>query len=95
MVRGFKFRFYPTPEQGAALSRTFGACRFVYNFALALRTQAWYERKERVNYPRTSAELTKLKKQTDTAWLNEISSVPTQQSLRSLQVACVTESVRE
>ena len=89
MVRGFKFRFYPTPEQGAALSRTFGACRFVYNFALALRTQAWYERKERINYPRTSAELTKLKKQPDTAWLNEISSVPTQQSLRSLQVAFV------
>jgi putative transposase len=87
VVRGFKYRFYPTPEQAVALSRTFGSVRFVYNWALNLRTQAWYGRRERVNYARTSAELTTLKKQPETAWLNEVSSVPTQQALRNLQTA--------
>ena len=89
MVRCFKYRFYPTPEQAVALARTFGSCRFVYNWALNLRTQAWYEQQDRINYARTSAELTKLKKQPETMWLNEVSSVPTQQALRNLQGAFV------
>ena len=89
MIRGFKYRFYPTPEQVVALARTFGSCRFVYNWALNLRTQAWYERQERINYYRSSAELTKLKQQPETAWLNEVSCIPTQQALRHLQTAFV------
>ncbi|MGW2979461.1 helix-turn-helix domain-containing protein, partial [Streptomyces humidus] len=39
--RAFKYRFYPTDEQAAELSRTFGCIRKVYNMALAARTEAW------------------------------------------------------
>ncbi len=48
MEKAYSFRFYPTPEQESLLRRTLGCVRLVYNKALHLRTQAWYERQERV-----------------------------------------------
>ena len=85
--RAYRFRFYPTPEQEQILARTFGCARFAYNYMLRLRTDAWFERRERVGYHETSAALTALKKTPEHAWLNEVSSVPVQQSLRHLQTA--------
>ena len=85
--RAYKFRFYPTPEQELNLAKTFGCARFVYNYMLRQRTDAWFQRQEKVGYHETSAMLTALKKQSEFAWLNEVSSVPVQQSLRHLQTA--------
>jgi len=85
--RAYRYRCYPTPEQAAVLARTFGSARFVYNWAVRLRTDAYYERQERVSYAGTSAALTALKREPATAWLNEVSSVPTQQALRHLDRA--------
>ncbi|MGW3737704.1 RNA-guided endonuclease InsQ/TnpB family protein [Streptomyces sp. NPDC005148] len=84
--RAFKYRFYPTDAQAAELSRTFGCVRRVYNLALAARTEAW-TRQERVNYNQTSALLTAWKKTEELAFLNDVSSVPLQQTLRHLQTA--------
>lgn len=86
MKQRWTFRCYPTPEQEQILARTFGCARFVYNRFLAERTAA-YARGERMNYSQSSAALTALKKDVDFAWLNEVSSVPTQQALRHLQTA--------
>jgi putative transposase len=69
------------------LARTFGSARFVYNWALRLRTDAYYQRQERISYADTSAALTTLKREPETAWLNEVSSVPPQQALRHLDRA--------
>ncbi|MEG4576359.1 RNA-guided endonuclease TnpB family protein [Microcoleus sp. N3A4] len=85
--KAFKYRFYPTPEQETLLRRTMGCTRLVYNRALAVRTQAWYEQKKRVGYSDTSAMLTEWKKQEDLQFLNEVSCVPLQQGLRHLQKA--------
>jgi putative transposase len=85
--RAFKYRFYPTAAQAAELSRTFGCVRKVYNLALAARAEAWTQRRERVGYGATSAMLTKWKKIEELAYLNEVSSVPLQQTLRHLQSA--------
>ncbi|MFB8241552.1 RNA-guided endonuclease InsQ/TnpB family protein [Kitasatospora purpeofusca] len=85
--RAFKYRFYPTDAQAAELSRTFGCVRKVYNMALAARTEAWTLRRERVDYNATSAMLTGWKKTEELAYLNEVSSVPLQQTLRHLQGA--------
>ncbi len=85
--RAYRYRFYPTPEQAATLARTFGSARYVYNWALRWRTDAYYERQERVSYADTSTALTTLKREPETAWLNEVSSVPTQQALRHLDRA--------
>jgi putative transposase len=85
--RAYLYRCYPTPDQARILARTFGCARFVYNWALRLRTDAYYQRQERVYYADTSAALTELKHQPEYTWLNEVSCVPTQQSLRHLDKA--------
>ena len=87
MEKAFRYRFYPTPEQESLLRRTLGSVRLVYNKALHERTQAWYERQERVGYPETSTMLTQWKKQEELDFLNEVSCVPMQQGLRHLQTA--------
>ncbi|WP_432045162.1 RNA-guided endonuclease InsQ/TnpB family protein [Streptomyces asiaticus] len=85
--RAYRYRFYPTDAQAVELSRTFGCVRKVYNMALAARTEAWTLRQERVNYNATSAMLTAWKQTEELAFLNDVSSVPLQQTLRHLQAA--------
>ena len=85
--KAYKYRFYPSDEQKRILARTFGCCRYVYNWALRERTDAYYKRGERLYYEDTAARLVSLKKQEETVWLNEVSSVPLQQSLRHLDKA--------
>ncbi|GAQ57147.1 RNA-guided endonuclease InsQ/TnpB family protein [Streptomyces acidiscabies] len=85
--RAFKYRFHPTDEQAAELSRTFGCVRLVYNKALEERTRAWYGEQRRISYVQSSAALTQWKKTEELAFLTEVSSVPLQQALRHLQTA--------
>ncbi|MDH6221145.1 RNA-guided endonuclease InsQ/TnpB family protein, partial [Streptomyces pseudovenezuelae] len=85
--RAFKYRFYPTGEQAAELSRTFGCVRLVYNKALEERTRAWYTEQRRIPYVQSSTALTQWKKTGELAFLTEVSSVPLQQALRHLQTA--------
>ncbi|MGW4302960.1 RNA-guided endonuclease InsQ/TnpB family protein [Streptomyces sp. NPDC004646] len=85
--RAFKYRFYPTEEQAAELSRTFGCVRLVYNRALGERTRAWHGERRRVSYAQSSAALTRWKKTEELAFLAEVASVPLQQTLRHLQTA--------
>jgi putative transposase len=87
MQRAFKYRFYPTSEQESLLRRTLGCVRLVYNRALAMRTEAWYQRQERIGYNQSSAALTQWKQEEELFFLNEVSSVPLQQGLRHLQKA--------
>jgi len=85
--RAYKYRFSPTIEQENLLRRTMGCVRLVYNKALATKTEAWYQRQERIDYKQTSSLLTGWKKTEDLAFLNEVSCVPLQQCLRHLYKA--------
>lgn len=85
--RAYRYRLYPTDEQKQILARTFGCCRYVYNWGLRRRTDAYYQEHQRVSYHDTSAELTMLKQQPETVWLQEVSCVPLQQALRHLDKA--------
>lgn len=87
MQRAFRYRFYPTPEQESLLRRTIGCCRLAYNKALAVRTEGWFQRGERISYAQTDRMLTDWKKEESLHFLNEVSSVPLQQALRHLQTA--------
>jgi putative transposase len=86
-LRGFKYRFYPNSAQRLELAQTFGCTRFVYNWALALRTNSYYEKQKSLTYTDTSNALTKLKKDPEKPWLKQVSSVPLQQGLRNLNKA--------
>jgi len=87
--RAYKYRFLPTDEQAHNLACTFGCCRVVYNWALHRRTVAWVQNGQRMSYNDLSQALTELKKQEGTQWLQEVSSVPLQQSLRHVEKAMV------
>ena len=87
MEKAFSYRFYPTSKQELLLRRTLGCVRLVYNRALAVRTEEWYQRQERISYAQTSSMLTEWKREEEFQFLNEVSCVPLQQSLRHLQLA--------
>ena len=83
----YRYRFYPTLEQRENLGRTFGCTRFVYNHMLAMKQRVFKERAERISYPETDKRLTALKRQEETSFLSEVSSVPLKQGLRHLDKA--------
>lgn len=87
--RSFKYRFYPTASQADLLNRTFGCIRYVYNRALAERSQRWTRDHCRVSYAETSKWLTAWKQESETIWLTEPSKGPLQNALRDLQTAYV------
>ena len=60
--KAYKYRFYPSDEQKRLLAQTFGCCRYVYNWALRQRTDAYYQHGERLYYEGTAQRLVTLKK---------------------------------
>jgi len=83
--RAYTYRFYPTDEQKRILAQTFGCCRFVYNWGLNIRKNAYFHHGQKLTYNALSAMLPNLKK--THPWLGDVSSVPIQQSLRHLDKA--------
>jgi len=87
--RAYRYRFYPTARQADLLNRTFGCVRYVYNRALAERSRAWTQQRQRVTFAETCRMLTAWKADPETAWLYEVSNVALQQGLQHLQQAFV------
>lgn len=85
--RAYKYRFYPTDEQKNQLAQSFGCSRFTYNYFLKFKIDAYLNDHEKVNYHKTSERLTQLKKDEEFNWLNDVSSVVLQQTLRDLDRA--------
>ena len=92
----YKFRIYPTEQQKVLLNKHFGCNRFIWNYFLNERQQYYLNNKEDIeakrikgslNYYDNCAELTKLKKQDNYKWLNEVGSKVSQESLRNLDKA--------
>jgi putative transposase len=86
-------RIFPTKEQEVLLSKYFGSIRYVYNLFLDRRTKFYLEAKEKqlakksLSYVDTAKELTKIKSQPETEWLNECNSQSLQHSLKHLDSA--------
>jgi putative transposase len=82
MRTAYKCRAYPDPQQQIMLARTFGCIRVVWNRTLAARQSRWVNDHKGTSYRQTDAALTAMKRRPELAWLNEVSSVPLQQTLR-------------
>jgi putative transposase len=82
MKARFRYRFYPTDQQRQSLAQLFGCVRVVWNDALALSKASKYP-----GYNSLAKTLTLSKKTEERQWLNDVSSVPLQQSLKQLDVA--------
>lgn len=85
--KSYKFRIYPNEEQKILLSKHFGAARFVFNYYLNKRKDAYLENKTSLNYYDNANDLTILKKDEKFIWLKEINSQSLQSSLRNLDTA--------
>ena len=86
MLRAYKYRIYPTDEQKVLFAKTFGCCRFVYNWALNLKITAYRERKETLGIVLLT-NLMKSELKTEYKWLSEVNSQSLQSSLRNLDTA--------
>ncbi len=64
------------------LTRTFGCVRVVWNRTLAERHRLYRAEGKSLSYAASDAALTAMKKDSDLAFLSEVSSVPLQQALR-------------
>lgn len=87
VVKGYKFRLYPTDEQKLLLNNTFGACRYVWNFMLDMKKTAYLELGIGLNYSDTSKGLTEVKRFEGNEFLLKVNSQSIQQELRKLDVA--------
>src|SRR5262249_57954900 len=75
------------PARAEVLNRSFGCVRLVWNRPLAARHTRWHAERQSTSYAETDRALTDLKKLPDLAFLNEVSSVPLQQTLRHQHTA--------
>jgi putative transposase len=50
MRKSYKYRFFPTKHQRTLLNQTLEHCRWVYNETLAIRKNAWEQKKKNVSY---------------------------------------------
>lgn len=85
--RAYRLRVYPTRAQAAQLARLGGACRWVWNWALARRSEAYKADGTRLNWVSLGRELTTLRAGPETAWLGELPRVPLEQVLRDQEKA--------
>ena len=87
MLRAYKYRLHPTKEQKIFFAKSFGCVRYVYNWALNKRIEAYQTENKRINYIDLCKMLTDLKKEEGMEWLKEVSNECLQQSIRNLDSA--------
>ncbi|ECT4107447.1 transposase [Salmonella enterica subsp. enterica serovar Muenster] len=85
--RAYRLRVYPTRAQAAQLARLGGACRWVWNWALARRSEAYKADGTRLNWVALSREFTALRAAPETAWLGDLPREPFKQVLRDQEQA--------
>jgi putative transposase len=83
IVRGFRFKLEPTPEQEALFRQFAGVCRLIYNLALEQRT-VW-GRSHSLGYGPQASDLTYLRSEID--WVRAVNVACQQQALRDLDKA--------
>lgn len=85
MEYSYKFRIYPNQTQKNQIQRTFGCCRFVFNYYLAKRKEVYKKSNKTLNYYDCARDMTQLKKSLD--WLREVDATALQSSIRDLDAA--------
>ncbi len=87
--KAYQYRFHPTDDQACERGWTVGCVRYVYNGAFTLRTQAWVEHHERIDWAETDRLLVGMKRDAEKSWLAGVSCVPLQSALRHLRATFV------
>ena len=85
MLKGFKYRLYPTQAQALLINRHIGSCRFIYNLALETKSYAYASHRKNLTCFDLTNQLPDLKNECE--WLREIDSQALQQSVINLDKA--------
>ena len=87
MIKAYKYRLHPNNEQITFFEKSFGCVRFVYNWALNQRIEAYQKDGTRISWVESCKNLTELKKQEETKWLCEVANQSLQSSIRNMDSA--------
>ena len=85
MEYSYKFRIYPTTSQRQQIQKTFGCCRFVWNYYLSKRKELYEVDGQTLNYNGCSADMIQLKKSLE--WLRDADAHALQNALKDLDAA--------
>ena len=81
----YKYRIYPTEDQQALLSKTFGCKRFIYNHYLNEQQEKYENKEKHLSHYDINKDITKLKYTKE--WLREVDSIALQMAAEDLSVA--------
>ena len=87
MIKAYKYRLHPNNEQITFFEKSFGCVRFIYNWALNQRIEAYQKDGTRISWVESCKNLTELKKQEETKWLCEVANQSLQSSIRNMDSA--------
>ena len=86
-LQAFKFELTPNGEQQRKMRRFAGACRFVFNKALALQKENYEAGGKFIGYVSMARHLTAWRNGTGTPWLKDAPVHPLQHALKDLERA--------
>lgn len=84
---GYEYRIYPNQKQTGQLEQMLGNARWVYNWSLARRIEAYQKDKKTMSAFTLMTELTQLKKKPEYEWLNLSVAQSLQQSIVNMEKA--------
>ncbi|WP_423758253.1 RNA-guided endonuclease InsQ/TnpB family protein [Burkholderia sp. NLJ2] len=85
--QAFKYELMPTGEQQRQMRRFAGACRFVFNKALALQKERYERGEKKLGYAALCRLITDWRNSQQTPWLKDAPTHPLQQTLKDLERA--------
>ncbi len=86
-LQAFKFELMPSGEQMLKMRQFAGACRFVFNKALAMQKERYERGEKKLGYGGLCKQLTEWRNSAETPWLSELHSQVAQQTLKDLERA--------
>ena len=86
-LQAYKYELLPDGEQQRQMRRFAGACRFVFNKALALQKERYEQGEKKLGYAGLCKQLTEWRNSTETSWLYDAPVHPLQQALKDLERA--------
>lgn len=85
MLKAYKFRLYPNKRQAKMIAKHIGCCRFIYNFSLVKKIEAYEKEKKSLSCFDLNKMLPEMKKNFE--WLKEVNSQSLQQENNHLDNA--------
>ena len=87
MKRAYRYRLHPNKQQAEFFEKSFGCSRYVYNWGLSQKIEAYKTEKKTVSWVELCNTLTQMKKEPEHEWLNEVARESLNQSIRNLETA--------